>query len=78
MLDLEEKRVIDYDQGRSFAESRGMLGFMETSAKTAENVAEVFTEIARDLYKYRRRTEVEQFSITSSSSIYAKKKKGCC
>lgn len=38
--DLEHKRAVTYEEGRSFAEENGLI-FMETSAKTAANVDEV-------------------------------------
>lgn len=38
--DLEHKRAISYEEGKTFAEENGLV-FMETSAKTAANVDEV-------------------------------------
>ncbi len=50
--DLADKRRVKADEARSYAEENGIL-FMETSAKTAHNVREVFEEIARTLPKDR-------------------------
>jgi Ras-related protein Rab-2A len=47
--DLEHKRAVTFDEGRKFAEENGLI-FMETSAKTAENVDEAFLETAREIY----------------------------
>lgn len=40
--DLEERRAVTYEEGRKFAEENGLF-FLETSAKTAENVDEVWS-----------------------------------
>jgi Ras-related protein Rab-2A len=40
--DLEEQRQVKYEEGKRLAEENNLL-FLETSAKTAENVQEAFT-----------------------------------
>jgi GTPase SAR1 family protein len=40
--DLEEKRVVSREEGEKFAQDNGLF-FLETSAKTDDNVDEVFT-----------------------------------
>mmetsp|Transcript_12647 Transcript_12647/g.38709 ORF Transcript_12647/g.38709 Transcript_12647/m.38709 type:complete len:209 (-) Transcript_12647:104-730(-) len=80
--DLKSKRVVDTEKGREFAESNGMK-FLETSAKTAENVEEAFLTMTREIFqqvgnevtKDKKNTTVnvrdEDTAVTSSSS-------GCC
>ena len=47
-LDLESKREISYEEGRSFAIDNNML-FFETSAKTGENIEELFNKSAQTI-----------------------------
>jgi hypothetical protein len=42
--DLDSKRKIEAEEGKSYADENGLF-FMETSAKTAQNVNELFYEI---------------------------------
>ena len=46
--DLENKRVISYNQGKEFADTYG-LKFLETSAKKNLNVNEAFETLGREL-----------------------------
>ncbi|XP_069440644.1 ras-related protein Rab-17 isoform X1 [Ovis canadensis] len=48
--DLEEEREVTFEEGKEFAESKGLL-FMETSAKRNYQVAEVFNAVARELLR---------------------------
>lgn len=47
--DLESIREVDSSEGRVFADSIGWP-FIEGSAKTGENIRDVFTRIAKELY----------------------------
>jgi len=48
--DLGNKRMVEYEEAQSYSEENGLL-FMETSAKTAMNVNELFLAIAKKLPK---------------------------
>jgi small GTP-binding protein len=48
--DLAAKRMVDHDEALTYAEENGLL-FMETSAKTAMNVTDIFLAIAKKLPK---------------------------
>ncbi|XP_003387703.1 PREDICTED: ras-related protein Rab-5C-like [Amphimedon queenslandica] len=48
--DLASKRMVEYDDAQAYAEENSLL-FMETSAKTAMNVNEIFLAIAKKLPK---------------------------
>ena len=44
--DLSAKRMVDHDEAFTYAEENGLL-FMETSAKTAMNVTDIFLAIGK-------------------------------
>eukprot|EP00095_Tigriopus_kingsejongensis_P011810 snap_masked-scaffold71_size417697-processed-gene-3.3 protein:Tk11810 transcript:snap_masked-scaffold71_size417697-processed-gene-3.3-mRNA-1 annotation:"ras-related protein rab-5c" len=50
--DLAQKRLVEYEEANAYAEENGLL-FMETSAKNANNVNEIFLAIARQLPRER-------------------------
>ncbi|KAJ6238400.1 ras-related protein rab-2a [Anaeramoeba flamelloides] len=47
--DLGFKREVKKEEGQKFADEHGLL-FLETSAKTAENVEKAFQKTSRDIY----------------------------
>jgi len=49
-VDLASKRKIEVEEAQAYADENGIL-FMETSAKTAANVNELFVAIAKKLPK---------------------------
>ena len=79
-LDLASKRAVQNSDAKSFADDNNLL-FMETSAKTAVNVVEVFTAIATRLPK--NDNEATSPKNEGAMKIDGKKNKessggGCC
>lgn len=52
-VDLASKRTVEIEESQAYSEENGIL-FMETSAKTAANVNELFVAIAKKLPKTTR------------------------
>lgn len=48
--DRDEERAVTYKEGKHFAEFHG-LRFLETSAKTGQNIEEAFQLITRDIHE---------------------------
>lgn len=46
--DLANKRMVEYDEAQAYAEENSLL-FMETSAKTAMNVNDIFLAIGKEM-----------------------------
>lgn len=53
--DLGSKRQVEMEEAQAYADENGLL-FMETSAKTAMNVNEIFLAIAKKLPKIDQST----------------------
>ena len=80
--DLEDKRVITYNQGKEFADSYG-LKYIETSAKKNLNVNEAFETLGRELMqasddKKIGKSKEKKISVTKAEDINQEQKRGCC
>jgi len=81
--DLEDARRIRTDEAHSYAEENGTL-FMETSAKTAQNVSEIFEAIAKTLPKEPAKPPIGNqnggFIVSTDTKKPGKggKEGGCC
>ena len=73
--DLESRRKVDIDEAEGYAGENGII-HMNTSAKTAKNVQELFREIARKLPKEQKgdQNRVQKFPIVPPKQP----SKGCC
>ena len=49
-IDLEEGRVVSYDEGSEFAIKNGLI-FEETSAKSGQGIEEIFLRSAKEIAK---------------------------
>lgn len=74
-LDLASKRMVENSEAKEYADENNLL-FMETSAKTAINVVEVFTAIATRLPKGE--TAGKEKTIKADEKQDNKEKKGGC
>ena len=81
--DLEEKRVISFNQGKEFADTYG-LKFIETSAKKNLNVNEAFETLGRELMSASEEKKIihqkqnKKISVAKAQDLNIEKKSGCC
>jgi len=77
--DLASKRKVEPEEAESYANDNGIF-FMETSAKTAANVNELFVAIARKLPKNspQARPGGGQGLVNVTQGAPPAEKKGCC
>lgn len=77
--DLEGSRAVTAEEATAYANENGLF-FMETSAKTAANVNELFTEIARKLPKAEAPRQQQPGIVldTQPQPQAARKVSSCC
>jgi len=84
-VDLAPKRKVDIEEAQSYSDENGIL-FMETSAKTAANVNELFVAIAKKLPKTQApntrpnsaRLTIQPIEPDANKQKAPNQKKGCC
>jgi Ras-related protein Rab-2A len=64
--DMENSRQVTRDEGEEFAKKNGLY-FMETSAKTAENVDEAFIRTAKEIYSKAEKGEIDFKAATTQT-----------
>ena len=91
--DLEEERVISYEQGKQYAKDKNLNFFIETSAKIGNNAKEIFMEAAKQLhlasigksnncsmsgYENNELSGMNNSTLLSTFEPNKSKKKKCC
>eukprot|EP00244_Chara_vulgaris_P014793 TRINITY_DN9513_c0_g1_i1.p1 TRINITY_DN9513_c0_g1~~TRINITY_DN9513_c0_g1_i1.p1 ORF type:complete len:203 (+),score=30.62 TRINITY_DN9513_c0_g1_i1:201-809(+) len=77
-VDLVAKRKIQIEEGQAYAEENGLF-FMETSAKTAHNVNELFYEIARKLPRSNPAAQPTGIVLNQGANDrYQRRGSACC
>ena len=83
-IDLNDKRVISFDEAKEFADNNSMK-YIETSAKTSTNVDQAFGIIGVELMKSFKGNEEKNINkknvvLSNSEAVIDNKqiKKGCC
>ena len=83
-IDLNDKRIISFDEAKEFADNNSMK-YIETSAKTSTNVDQAFGLIGVELMKSfkgneEKNTNKKNVVLSNSEAVTDNKqiKKGCC
>jgi small GTP-binding protein len=75
--DLENQRKVEFEEGAKYASDNGLI-FLETSAKTSQNVVDIFTEVARKLPKSVQSPERRNPDVVQMGAPVEQTKKKCC
>ena len=81
--DLEDKRVVTYNQGKEFADTYG-LKYIETSAKKNLNVNEAFATLGRELMlasedkRIVKQKQNKKISVAKMEDLNIQKRRVCC
>ena len=76
--DLEDERKVSFQEGKDFADNNG-IKFIETSAKTNQNVDEAFEILIDEVIKNYKDILVTEWRIVlNRKNVYKKKVGGCC
>ena len=76
--DLENEREVTFQEGKDFADNNGMK-FIETSAKTNQNVDEAFEILIDEVIKNNKDILVnERRIVLEKKNVYKKKVGSCC
>ena len=80
--DFENKREVSYEEGEALAKDHKLL-FLETSAKTAENVAEAFNVSAKSIVEMIEKTGIDPSAPSNNIIINDENEEGdtekkCC
>ena len=81
--DLEDKRIISYNQGKEFADMYG-LKYIETSAKKNINVRDAFETLAREIIEANldktiaKQKHNKKITVSKAQDLNIQKKQGCC
>ncbi|KAH7276292.1 hypothetical protein KP509_39G001100 [Ceratopteris richardii] len=74
--DLASKRKVEAEEAQKYAEANGLF-FMETSAKSAQNVNELFYEIARKLPRAQP-VQPSGGMVLTDGTVAGTNKSSCC
>ena len=77
--DLEDERKVSFQEGKDFADNNG-IKFIETSAKTNQNVDEAFEILIDEVIKNNKDIlkKIDKNIVLERQNVYKKKVGGCC
>ncbi|VDK67105.1 unnamed protein product [Onchocerca ochengi] len=76
-MDLQSNREVKYEEGRQLAEAYN-IAFIETSAKSGQNVQKTFQEVARKLVRMQNGENVKNKSTIELTDSTLSNSSSCC